>query len=314
MKTSLQIIGIVIACLITCSLSECDKDEVVNVVEITTVSPPSRSTIEPDTEITFKFDGIPEGLTVNKGTIRIGSSIEEIVVVGPFTPGELNLTLDWKDGRQSFTYTVKGALFESVNPADGSTLKAYDKIIAKFNGTPEKVTVNIGTATVSGEQVTIEPESGFRPGPLNLKITWKDGTQTLDYFISHEPVGKIEDIWVDHNVFEDGKKGMWIHVKLRVANMKGRSGNAVAYFYHENGAPLKGSPGFRTTSGNLSASTGITPRFEHSIYEDLRIFMPYGEIRLPQGKWNLKFSVQIHGPDDPLTDIHEGIGFELTEE
>lgn len=38
--------------------------------------------------------------------------------------------------------------------------------------------------------------------------------------------GNVENVWVDYDQWQNGKKGMLIHVKFTVDGMKGREGNA----------------------------------------------------------------------------------------
>lgn len=68
--------------------------------------------------------------------------------------------------------------FVSAHPPGGA-LPANGTIIVTFDGKPEDVTVSAGTVTVAGKTATIT--GPFTPGPLALTITWKDGTQALNY-------------------------------------------------------------------------------------------------------------------------------------
>lgn len=42
---------------------------------------------------------------------------------------------------------------------------------------------------------------------------------------------KIEQVWLEYNVYSGNERGMKIHVKFSVNNMLNKSGNVVAYFY-----------------------------------------------------------------------------------
>jgi len=68
--------------------------------------------------------------------------------------------------------------FVSATPPGGA-IAANGTITVTFDGEPEDVTVSAGTVTVAGKTATIA--GPFVPGPLALTITWKDGTQTLNY-------------------------------------------------------------------------------------------------------------------------------------
>ena len=108
------------------------------------------------------------------------------------------------------------------------------------------------------------------------------------------PEARILKVWVDHNQFEDGVKGMRIHVKFEVDNLKGGKGSVIAYFYYKSGNPLKDSnEKYRTKSGKVSGSRNFQPRYVNSIYEDFKLFMPYRELHMGAGKSDLKFKVRI---------------------
>jgi len=72
-------------------------------------------------------------------------------------------------------------MFISANPAIGSQLTIDDTITLTFDNMPQDVTVSTGVATVADKTVSIM--GPFDPGALALRITWADGTQTLDYTI-----------------------------------------------------------------------------------------------------------------------------------
>jgi hypothetical protein len=144
------------------------------------VDPAIDSRLEADDTITLTFDNTPEDVTVSTG---VATTIDETVTItGPFDPGPIALTITWKDGAQTLTYTVRQpAAFVSAKPAIDSRLDVNDTITLTFDNAPEDVTVSTGTATTTGKTVAIT--GPFDPGPLALTITWKDGTQTLTYTI-----------------------------------------------------------------------------------------------------------------------------------
>ena len=80
--------------------------------------------------------------------------------------------------------------FVSASPAPGSTLEPDATIILTFDGTPTGVSVNEGTATVTGN--TVKLSGPFRLGELNLTVTWGDGRQPFTYTVNVEtPEGMV---------------------------------------------------------------------------------------------------------------------------
>ena len=74
------------------------------------------------------------------------------------------------------------ANFVSAAPPSGSEIAANASITLTFDNAPADVTVSAGAAAPSGKTVTVN--GPFTPGPLNLTVTWADGTQTLIYTVT----------------------------------------------------------------------------------------------------------------------------------
>ena len=107
----------------------------------------------------------------------------------------------------------------------------------------------------------------------------------------------INRVWVDHNQYEDGAEGMVIHVQFTVSGMKGKQGRVVAYFFYENGEPVKDKNNrYRDNSGDVAVGKGFSPSYDPARYNDFTIFMPYGELDLI-GSYRLKFQVKIRSDD-----------------
>jgi len=112
------------------------------------------------------------------------------------------------------------------------------------------------------------------------------------------PKARIQEVWVDHNQYQDSVKGMRIHVKFNVDNFKDAKGRVVAYFYKENGQPLKDTNGsYYSASGDVATGRNFQPDYLKAIYNDYTLFIPYKELHLARGKHNLKFYIRIFKSD-----------------
>jgi len=108
------------------------------------------------------------------------------------------------------------------------------------------------------------------------------------------PSAEVRSIKTEHNYRENGKKGMYVTVSFDVNNMKGRTGEAIAYFYYENGQQLRDfNNNYYTTNGYVCASTKFTPSYDFSTYNGVQIFIPYTELHLSSGISHLKTWVAI---------------------
>ena len=156
-------------------------------------APGADTQLEVNGSVTLTFDNVPEDVEVSTGIATIAD--ETVTIAGPFDPGDLTLTITWKDGSQTLTYTVRQpATFVRSRPIVGANLNMDETIRLTFDNPPEDVTVSAGTATITDKIVTIA--GPFDAGPLTLTITWKDGTQTLNYNV-RPPVAFVKARPVD---------------------------------------------------------------------------------------------------------------------
>lgn len=111
------------------------------------------------------------------------------------------------------------------------------------------------------------------------------------------PSAQVESITVDHNQSLDDGKGMIIHVKFAVQNMKGKNGRVVAYFYDNDGNALIDTNGRYHTYGppsHVSTGKDITPSYDNSSYSDFKLTIPYSELhQTGTSTRTLKFTISI---------------------
>ena len=149
-------------------------------VAFVSADPEIGSELEMNRTITLTFDNPPMDVTVSEGTATTDGNT--VTITGPFTPGDLELTITWEDGTETLSYTVRPlAAFVSADPESGEVITTNDSITLTFDNPPTDVNANEGTATTDGNTVTIT--GPFTPGDLELTITWEDGTETLSYVI-----------------------------------------------------------------------------------------------------------------------------------
>lgn len=107
----------------------------------------------------------------------------------------------------------------------------------------------------------------------------------------------VESITVDHNQNLDEGKGMIIHVKFSVQNMKEKRGCVVAYFYDNENNALIDRNGSYNTSGSpsqVAAREDFTPNYDNTAYSDLKLSIPYCELhQTGNSVRTLKFKIWI---------------------
>lgn len=108
------------------------------------------------------------------------------------------------------------------------------------------------------------------------------------------PSATFEDLWVDYDVTENGHKGMRIHVKFTLKNMKDVDSYLAIYFEKKDGEKLKSqNTTYKSKSGQLALYKTLKPGYDESVYKDLQVFMPYSEMNLPSGRHDLKLDADI---------------------
>jgi len=111
-----------------------------------------------------------------------------------------------------------------------------------------------------------------------------------------DPRASFEKIWVDYDVVEEGSKGMRIHVKFTAYEMLGMDAYMAIYFEYNNEAAttLKDKNSrYNSTDGDVAVYKSIKPQYNPAVYDDLQLFMPYSELDLDPGKYNLTMDVKL---------------------
>ena len=105
----------------------------------------------------------------------------------------------------------------------------------------------------------------------------------------------FDRIWTEHNVYQNGVKGMMLHAKFRVVNAYNQSGKVIAYFHYNDGTALKDFNGqYCTNDGKVCVSSAIRPGYKDTTYDNLSIFMPYEELHMGSGRSELNYRMQIY--------------------
>lgn len=103
----------------------------------------------------------------------------------------------------------------------------------------------------------------------------------------------FDRVWVDYNVTEEGRKGMRIHVKFSVKNLKDELADVAVYFQKRDGTKLSSSDTNFSRNGNVAVFSPLKPAYDDTVYNDVQLFMPYDELNLSRGRHDLKMDVDL---------------------
>ncbi len=123
----------------------------------------------------------------------------------------------------------------------------------------------------------------------------------------------IKEIWIDYNVSEGNRKGMRLHLKFEVTGLKGVDSKITARVQKENNEYLANNSAYSNSRGELETSFDMKPGYPTTVFEDATMFLPYDEIIVRKGVWNLKFDIDLNYENGNLIDHLSYEKFEFTQ-
>ena len=195
-----------------------------------------------------------------------------------------DLYVDNKSSNMSCTFSASGGNYTfdvRTNHPDGYTIT-----LPSFCSRQSK---NNSSFSVRCSENT---SSSSRSGDIIVRA----GNKTINVHVTQKANEKesvsINSVDVDYNVSEGGVKGMRINVNFSASNLTGNGIRVCAWFYFENGNVLKDfNNQYSTSDGQVTVQKRITST---SSYQTVSLFMPYSELHMNSGKYDLKFLVGIN--------------------
>lgn len=178
------------------------------------------------------------------------------------------LKIRFKDFNSAATIN---AMLNSIEKRSGSDFAEFGKVLTK------------GSSSSDLSEKSISSDSD-------------DDEEEIDSVLVEKSI-VIKSVETQHNVVQNGQKGMNIIVNYSVEGMKGKTGELNAYFYFEDGTPLKDDnkssvPYYGTHDGSVVVGKQFTPRYD-DVAMSSTLFMPYDELHLGKGEFSLKYYCAI---------------------
>jgi hypothetical protein len=111
-----------------------------------------------------------------------------------------------------------------------------------------------------------------------------------------QPRATCDTLWVDYDVEQEGMRGMTIHLRFSTYNMKDMDAYVAIYFEYndEIAGYLKDKNGkYNSTEGDVALYRSIKPAYDPADYNDLQLFMPYTELDLEPGVYDLTMDAKV---------------------
>ncbi len=203
-----------------------------------------------------------------------------------------------KDRNQKF-YSQAGevALYKSIKPAYNPAV--YDDLQVFMPYSELDLDAGIYDLTMDVKLI-------YKEGGIIQRLTYYDFEYTKPAAAGGSPASTatatFDKIWVDYDVTENGRKGMRMHVKFSAFHMKNVDSYLAIYFEKKDGEKLKTTnTTYKSKSGQLAIYKSLNPAYDpETVYNDLQLFMPYSELNLGSGRFDLKLDADVIYKDGGL--------------
>ena len=152
--------------------------------------------------------------------------------------------------------------------------------------------------------LTMDVKLIYQAGGLIQQLTTKVFNYKKGKTVTRNPASvsfTVTRVWIDYNVTEGGRRGMRVHVNFEVTGLKDTDAMVIARVQKEDGSYLKSSTGgFSNDAGELRLKYDIKPGFDTAVFKDATLFLPYSELSISRGKWNLKLDIDLNYEDEEL--------------
>ena len=104
------------------------------------------------------------------------------------------------------------------------------------------------------------------------------------------PNATCEKLWVDYDVTDSGVKVMKIHVKFTAYDMQNMDAYLAVFFQYDDEIGkwlMDKNNKYNSSDGYVAVYRSIKPQYNPAVYNNLDIFMPYSELDLDPGEYDL---------------------------
>ena len=162
-------------------------------------------------------------------------------------------------------------------------------------GVPSWCSITDKTSTSFKIVCDANTSSSSRSDYMKVKAGDKEVRIDIKQAAGNVSSATINRIWVDHNTYSRGQKGMTIHIDFVVNGLKNHTIWPIAYFSYSNGNRLNDYDGrYCTTDRQVSVGDTSNADYDGSHWSDFPLFMPYDQLHMGAGSYSLQFDIEIH--------------------
>lgn len=162
------------------------------------------------------------------------------------------------------------------------------------NGNTLTVRINANSSTESRtDYFNVKTTDGNKVQKISLSQSGKSSTSSSSS--SYNSYATINNITVDHNVYQNGYKGMKIHVKFDAYSVLNHSIKVCVFFSYSGGRDLNGIVGsnYVTSDGKATVQEIGTANYNNTTWNDFTLFMPYTNLNMQSGCKNISLEGQV---------------------
>lgn len=214
-----------------------------------------------------------------------------------------SLTVDNKSYDMSYTYNAAGGYSTFsvyTNHPDG-----YDVSLPSF--------CSLSSKSSSSFKIYLNENTSGSSRSGQIKVT--AGNKSIKVSVKQKEPEKesvsISSVTMDHNVTQNGEKGMRINVSYSASHLSGNGLHICAWFYFQNGNVLKDyNNSYATTNGQVTVQKWT---YSTNSYQTVTLFIPYSELHCSnRGTYDLKFFIGINDSNDKRLTSSSYYDFQLT--
>lgn len=160
------------------------------------------------------------------------------------------------------------------------------------NGNTLTVKINANTSTESRtDYFNVKTTDGTKVQKISLSQSGKSSSSSSSY----GSYATINNITVDHNVYQNGSKGMKIHVKFDAYSVYNHTLKVCVFFSYAGGSDLNGIVGsnYVTSDGKATVQSSATANYTNTTWNDYTLFMPYTNLNMQAGCKNVSLEGQV---------------------